>query len=579
MPRHTRNGAAEPRRAIVLRPAILLCSLLISLAAASSAIAHGEHRHDNAPVVNTNEGAVRGFTEYGVNNFLGIPYAAPPIGDLRWRPPQSVQPWGEPLDATEFANTCAQVTELGAFAGPSSTSEDCLYLNVFTTGDGHRGGKAPVIVWIHGGGNIDGESNDYDASKLATGGPMGSPTVVVTLNYRLGLFGYLSHPALNSEGHPFGNYGIMDIQAALRWVQRNISAFGGDPRKVTLGGQSAGATNTIANMISPQSAGLFQAAIAQSSPVDSNPFAPLSLATAAGNAFAEVAGCKGANAASCLRALSPARILQIQGTPNANGPYAVGPIIDGIVVPITPETAWTTGQFNRVPVLGGSVHDEATFVSGISEYFSGPPQQPVNADTYVAVVNAIFNGPAGPGGSGPNYPAGTANQVLAHYPLANYANPGRAYSAMLTDSISVGPCRSRHVDQLLSRWVPVYAYQFNYQNAPYYFPAMPGFEPLAAHTIDIQFLFKGYHGGNLGVNSRPLNAAETALSDQMVAAWTAFARTGNPNGSGNAPWPRYTTQAGAPAILSQNLPSSATLTDAQFSANHQCSFWETVLIH
>jgi para-nitrobenzyl esterase len=127
--------------------------------------------------------------------------------------------------------------------------------------------------------------------------------------------------------------------------------------------------------------------------------------------------------------------------------------------------------------------------------------------------------------------------------------------------------------------VPVYAYQFNYPGAPYYFPEMPGFTPYAAHTIDIQFLFVGWHGGNLGVNSRALNAQETALSDQMVAAWTNFARTGNPNGSGNSPWPRYTTQAGAPAVLSQNVPSSSTLTDAQFSANHQCDFWDTILIH
>jgi para-nitrobenzyl esterase len=165
-----------------------------------------------------------------VNVFLGIPYAAPPVGNLRWMPPQAPAKHSL-LDATEFANTCPQVTELGAFAGPSSTTEDCLYLNVFTTGTSPA---KPVLVWIHGGGNVDGETNDYDATKLATS--PSSPTVVVTVNYRLGLFGHLSESHLNAEGHLWGNYGILDTQAALRWVKANIAAFGGDPNNVALGG-------------------------------------------------------------------------------------------------------------------------------------------------------------------------------------------------------------------------------------------------------------------------------------------------------------------------------------------------------
>ena len=215
------------------------------------------------PTVVTTEGPVRGNVKNGVNQFLGIPYAAPPVGDLRWMPPQPPAKH-ELLDATKYANTCAQVTELGAFAGPSSISEDCLYLNVFTTRV--EGPPKPVLVWIHGGGHIDGESNDYDASKLATGGPNGTPTVVVTLNYRLGLLGFLSETHLNSEGHLWGNYGILDQQAALRWVQANIAAFGGDPTRVALGGLSSGASDIGANQLSPLAAGLFNRAIYQSSP-------------------------------------------------------------------------------------------------------------------------------------------------------------------------------------------------------------------------------------------------------------------------------------------------------------------------
>jgi para-nitrobenzyl esterase len=255
-----------------------------------------------APTVNTTEGSVTGFVKDGVNTFLGIPYAAPPVGDLRWRPPEPPKPYAL-LDATKFRNTCPQVTTLGPFAGPASTTEDCLYLNVFTTG---TGSSKPVIVWIHGGGNVTGETNDYDGSKLATGGRFGTPTVVVTINYRLGLFGFLSQEDLNAEGHLWGNYGILDQQAALRWVQANIAAFGGDPNNVTLGGQSAGSIDTTANQLSPLAEGLFHRAINQSLPISNQYFQTPPVALSQGNDFAAAAGCSDA---ACLRSLSTARIL------------------------------------------------------------------------------------------------------------------------------------------------------------------------------------------------------------------------------------------------------------------------------
>jgi len=557
---------------------LLLASAVVSALVTAPAMARHGHDwgddHDNGPAVRTNEGWVRGVVKDGVTRFLGIPYAAPPVGNLRWQPPQPVTPWRGVLDATEYGNICTQTTTLGVFAGPASVDEDCLYLNVFTTqhASGRSWKKRPVLVWIHGGGNVDGVSNDYDGSKLATGGPKGTDTVVVTVNYRLGLFGFLAHPALNAEGHAFGNYGIMDIQAVLRWVQRNIDSFGGDPDNVALGGQSAGASDTGANMLSPLSTGLFHRAILESSPTST--FPPLSLALTRGNNFAAAAGCPGtgADAAACLRALTPEQILQLQGTANANGPYVNGPMVDGTIIPRTPVEAWTSGQFNHVPVLGGNVQDEANFSIGITEYFSGPPQAPMTEADFTRLLTTIYSGPSGPGGSGANYPAGTVAAVLAHYPLGNYASAALAYDAASTDP---GACRALKVDQLLSKWVPVYAYEFNYQNAPYYFPKMPGFQPLAAHTIDIQFLFPLWHGGILGV-SHALNAQETNLSDELVSAWTKFAATGNPNGSGNAPWPRFTAQS--PTFLSQNIPLS-TFTASQFSARHQCEFWNTVLVY
>jgi para-nitrobenzyl esterase len=517
--------------------------------------APGQINKDNGPTVSTSDGPVRGFVQNGVNEFLGIPYAAPPIGDLRWKPPAPPAKHGL-LDATQFANTCPQVTTLGPFAGPTSTTEDCLYLNVFTTGTSM---KKPVLVWIHGGANLDGESNDYDGSKLATGGPLGTPTVVVTINYRLGLFGILSESHLNAEGHSWGNYGILDQQAVLRWVQANIAAFGGDPNNVTVGGQSAGAYDTSANLISPASAGLFHRAIIQSFPPST--WTTAAVALQHGNAFAAAAGCSDA---ACLRKLSAERILQLQGTPNAsNSSFLNNIFVDGTTIPQQPDAAWGSGAYNKMPILGGSVKDESNFNLAITEYFSGPPQVALTATQYMA------NNPA---------------NVLAEYPLSNYGNdPQLAQNRVSTDR---GKCQYLHSFKLMASTNPygMYTYDFTYQNAPYYFPQMPNvssptghFQPLAAHTIDIQFLFPGYHGGQLGVNldqtsgqPRELQGAEVGLSDQLVAAWTNFAKSGNPNGQGALVWPVFTTNSAT--FLQQDIPNS-TETEAQYRANYKCDFW------
>jgi para-nitrobenzyl esterase len=479
------------------------------------------------------------------------------VDDLRWMPPQAPAKHAL-LDATKFANTCPQVTELGAFAGPSSTTEDCLYLNVFTT---DLGGSKPVIVWIHGGGNVDGESNDYDASKLATGGPLGTPTVVVTLNYRLGLFGFFSNPIINAEGHPWGNYGILDQQAALRWVQTNIAAFGGDPTRVTLGGQSAGARDTTANLMSPTAAGQFSRAILESYPETSWVTAAQMLTR--GTNFNIAANC---STAACLRGLSTERILQLQGTPNANSLLAQQVFPDGTIVPLQPGDAWSTGRFSHMPIMAGLVHDEGNFGLSITEYFSGPPQVAWTADQYNNTNSAA---------------------VKAEYPLSAYgSNPQLAQDRINTDPIA---CTTLRVAQLIAPQVPTYAYEFNYQNAPYYFPQMPNvssptghFQPLAAHTIDIQFLFSKYHGGNLGVNldqttgqPRELQGSEIGLSDQLVAAWTNFAKTGNPNAQGAPLWPVFAPNSGS--FLSENVPSSSPYSATQFFTDHKCDFWYPIL--
>lgn len=539
-----------------VRLARFLCALTAFASMWAPALAEdAPSRADGGPVVSTAEGPVRGTTMNGVDIFLGIPYAAPPTGSLRWRPPQPVQHWTDTLDATHYRNTCPQVYELGVFAAPTSTTEDCLYLNVFTTGKSHN--KKPVIVWIHGGGNFDGESSDYDGSKLASGGPIGTPTVVVTFNYRLNMFGFFSHPAINAEGHLWGNYGILDQQAVLGWVQRNIAAFGGDPTRVALGGQSAGAQDTSANVLSPLSKGLFNRAIVQSTPGFSTFVTPAAAAATDGVNFATAAGCPGTDsaAAACLRRLSPARILQLSATSAANSPYVPGLIVDGSIIPIPPSQAWASGQFNKMPMMGGAVKDEWTFFSGINEWFSGPPQAPLTPDQYVAAVGPV---------------------LAAEYPVSAYGgDPMLAYDRAFTDQFK---CTELNIVRLWASQVPTYAYDFVYQNAPYYFAKMPGFRPLAAHTIDIQFLFSGWHGGSLGVNidqstgeQRELNPGESSLSDQLVAAWTNFAATGNPNGSGDSPWPVFTTSS--QKYLVQDLSLSTETVD-EFRSAYKCDFWD-----
>jgi para-nitrobenzyl esterase len=532
--------------------------------------APGQIKKANGPTVSTGDGPVQGFVQNGAITFLGIPYAAPPVGALRWMPP--APPGSHPLlDATQFANSCPQVTELGAFAGPSSTNEDCLYLNVFTPS---LKGSNAVLVWIHGGGNVDGETADYDASKEATGGPLGSPTVVVTINYRLGLFGWLSETHLNSEGHPWGNYGNLDQQAALRWVQANIASFGGDPTRVALGGQSAGAQDTGVAVLMPSDAGLFNRAIYESSPLSSLPTAATALTR--GNAFAAAAGCSDS---TCLRKLSAARILQLQGTPNAGAidpiihqPYTIGPFVDGTIVPHQPETAWTSGAYNHMPTMGGAVRDEGNFGLSITEYFTGPPQVALTAAQYLA------NNPA---------------NVLAEYPLSNYG--GNAELAQDRVSTDPGKCRGLHVLNLWAPAIQTFGYDFSYQNSPYYFPQMPNalsptgyFQPLAYHTSDIQYQFFHWHGGNLGVNinqgaispannqPRDLQGAEVTLSDQLVAAWTNFTKTGNPNGTGAPLWPVFTTGAGP--FLQQDIPNSAESV-TQFRAFYKCDFWDPLQVY
>jgi para-nitrobenzyl esterase len=507
-------------------------------------------------------------------------------------------PWKGVKKAIAFGPSCAQTTELGAFAGPPNSNEDCLYLNVFVPnlGPAKRGlaVQLPVMYWSYGGGEVAGETNDYDGSKLAYDGR----TIVVTVNYRMNLFGFVAHPALDHEGHLFGNYGLLDQQLGLKWVKQNIAAFGGDPNNVTLFGQSAGSSNTGAEVLSPLAKGLFQKAIYESGPIPTE--TPLGFAETKGTNFAVAAGCgSGSDAATaaCLRALPASTISSlagngityttVAGAPGAtttgitqetgNSTYITGLVTDGTILPQPAIDQYQSGNFNHVPLIIGTVRDEAVFGLAPTEYYEQPRAAVTEAQEQ-AYVSTTFSGNAGPGGSPPAYPAGTVAAVNAKYPLSNYATPELQWNAMQTPGLYVGACKARHIDQIVGGQVPLYAYEFEDRTAPDYFPPMPGFQSLAYHTSDIQYYFPLWHGGDLGT-PHPLNAKQKVLSDQLVAAWTNFAWTGNPNGVGNKPWPRYTSKS--PTFFAENITPAglSTLTDAQFSNEHQCAFWDSILVY
>jgi para-nitrobenzyl esterase len=533
----------------------------------------------SSPVVQTTTGKVEGFTTSGITEFLGIPYAAPPVGNLRWMPPQAHAAWGNVLKATAFGANCAEVETLGVFAGPANHHEDCLYINVFTPNVGTgAGGKLPVMFWSYGGGEVDGESNDYDGSKLALQGN----TVVVTFNYRMNLLGFLAHPALDAEGHLFANYGLLDNQFALRWVKQNIANFGGDPGNVTILGQSAGARNTSSELLSPLAAGLFNRAIFESGALPT--LTPLSIAEAKGTAFAVAAGCgSGATpaVAACLRALPAAKVERLAGTQSSASPYVAGLIADGTIEPTVAITAYETGQFNHVPVLDGDVENEGNFALAQTEYFESP-RKPLTEGQFVTYVASAYSGNAGPGGSPPAYPRDTVSRVLEQYPPDAYPNPQQQWAALETDANYT--CPTRHVNQILASQVPLYSYEFRDQSAPSYFPKMPGFVPLAYHTSDIQYYWPLYHGGNQGI-PHPLNSNQQHLSDQLVTAWSNFAWSGNPNKPVKIPgpyandWPLYT--GNNPLILAEDIfpPGLSTETDDFWSAEHHCKFWDSVLVY
>jgi para-nitrobenzyl esterase len=497
-------------------------------------------------VVKTENGPVSGTVSSTGRQFLGIPYAAPPVGPLRWKPPTAPQNWTANRDATHVSSTCPQPASP---FGIASTNEDCLYLNVYTPRVGAAGGALrndPVLVWIHPGAFQFGEGSDFNPRQLVA-----RNIVVVTINYRLGALGFLAHPALTAEGAgTSGNYGFQDQQAALGWVKRNIAQFGGNPNKVTIAGQSAGGLSVHAHLVAPGSAGLFQQAIVESGAYTLTP-PTLAQAETVGTAYAAAVGCSSGDAA-CLRAVSVTNLI---GAQDPNNPAAYLPRVDGKILPTTMAAAFASGQFNKVHVIEGSAHDEYTLFTGLLN-LQGVT---VTADNYGALIANTLQ-----------LPAAAATQVvplvIQQYPLANYANGELALAAVGTDAIFA--CGAANAANLLQAQTPTWWYEFDDPDAPQYLLPPVGYPYGSFHGAELPYLFDVRQT----VPAPALDADQQQLSDAMVKHWSNFARLGNPNALTENLWPRFqppTTQRVQQLTPPQPQPYTATA----FVADHKCDFW------
>ncbi|WP_394830904.1 carboxylesterase family protein [Pendulispora rubella] len=500
-------------------------------------------------IVQLDSGPILGAVKEGYRTFLGVPYAAPPVGALRWRSPQAVTPWSEVREALKFGNSCAQDGSLTHT--PPSGSEDCLYLNVTTPWQAASATEAappkPVLVFLHGGAFLRGSGSVYETSPLAIRGD----AVVITINFRLGVFGHLAHPNLQ-EG---GNFGLEDQLAALRWVRRNARAFGGDPGNVTLMGQSSGAHAVAALLSAPSAVGLVHRAILESGTgtwdwpnaglfpdrTAGTIFAARPEAERLGTALATQRGCTDpATAIDCLRAIGANDLM----APAPGWRYAQ-PVHGTRFLPLHPAEAMKKGLVHHVPVLSGTNLDEGR---GFSAFFFEGTQ--MSAERYHERVTLSY---------GEDAPA-----VEAKYPASAYPTPAMAWAQLMTDRIIV--CPSVRAHRWLGAATRTYAYEFSDRTAPLVLPLPPDVQRGALHSSEVPYLMN-----LLGFNPN-FTPDQKALSDQMIGYWTRFAKTGNPNGGGAPEWEPVCTSDDEPNT--QGLDTGAGgIHPVDIGTEHQCEFW------
>ncbi len=498
----------------------------------------------------TGEGLVRGQAAGELVSFLGIPYAAQPVGALRWAPTADAPERTDTLQAERMGPSCPQS---GPGADPA-TNEACLYLNVWKPAGAAPGAKLPVLVFMHGGAFVLGSGAQTDLREISR-----RQVVTVSFNYRLGALGYLANPALraaNRDGS-LGNFALMDAIAALKWVRRNIEAFGGDAGNVTLWGLSAGATQTFSLLHSPKARGLFHRAMMQSGGGAEYSNLSADAATAVGDAAVKALGCAGAaDPAACLRALPVSAILAAQGM----GKWR--PTVDGQVLTQVPLRAFAAGDFNRVPVMVGGVYDEGTL-------FSDPG---MSAAVYPLALHSLVP------------PGFDTAQIDAAYALSRFPSPGQGFARATGDAMYA--CGNSVQRSTLAAWVPVFGWEmtdpamsFPAQPKAYYYGSSHGMDAMYwAGGVDVLPSYPFLDAAVAAeVTGPPALAQRKALSERMLGHLVNFVRTGDPNGApGSAApaWPRF---AGATErhLMHFTLPQSH-VSNGEFEAVHQCALWPVI---
>lgn len=467
-------------------------------AAAQSSASAEARQAAGSPIVMVRQGRLQGReTDAGVAVFLGVPFAAPPVGELRWRPPEPAPAWEGVRQAANYGSVCAQHGAGFGAMFDKTEKEDCLYLNIWSP-DLKPQKRLPVMVYIHGGAFVGGAGSipTFDGVALGKQG-----VITVTINYRLGVFGFLAHPELTAESphKASGNYGLADQQAALRWVKANIAAFGGDPARVTVFGQSAGAVSVMDLMASPLSRGLFAGAIAESGTPLLGGSPSLAEAQQQGTAFAAAQG--GVSIAQ-LRAI-PAEDLMKRWAQFEGAGGRSWPITDGWILPEAPAKVFEQHHELAVPLITGSNAREAIHVPGDAELGGR--------------VRDVFG--EGADRAAALYPPGAAPDPLL-------GSSGNRFATDITFRCPAVVIETWHA----RKGAPVYAYHFE--------EALPGRQSMGSqHSDEVSFVF-----GTLGMLSfgRPPPEAAAQLSKTMVAYWANFAKRGDPNGPGVPEWPRFT---------------------------------------
>jgi para-nitrobenzyl esterase len=561
----------EQYQAAILRKRLRFLSCMILITACSSAFA------GTRPLVQTESGNVMGVTRNGIHEFRGISYAAAPTGDLRWAPPIKPTAWSGVRDASDFGTACPQQARFNLTEG--SENEDCLSLNVSVPKDIKRGERLPVLFWIHGGAFVGGASNLYRLDKLAREGRM----VVVSANYRLGVFGFMPHVAFETADHYNGNYGLEDQRFAMAWVKRNIAAFGGDPKNVVIAGESAGAGSVCMHLASSERVkGLFEKAIVQSAGC-LQPMKTVAEAELVGQTISSALNCSGDRVAvlACMRTIPVKSLLAQQGEyaekhPTDFIPFA--PVIGtkerpNATLPRSVRNAVDETKLVTVPLIMGGTRNEVRLYVGYwwqaAQRKDGPA---VDADHFLGWLNSFY---------------GKDNaQVISdrYMPKAGWpsaaAVPEILGSLMsdYTPSVGINNCLYLHTSKVFQDYyrrhslkLPIYQFEFADSMAPVKGVGIaapnPDFEMGAVHSSELNYQFPNL-SNTTKIDGPDLAPASQAMADQMVAYWASFVHKGSPATKGLPVWPKY---ASGESVM-RFEPKALAAYDAD--KYHQCSaFW------